>query len=76
VQQKVQWCCWLAEFKFLVNVQRKFRQEYGQDPPERHSLVAWHKQFLETCSVLRRKGSGNRTVAPDRVEAIEEAFPN
>jgi hypothetical protein len=74
VQQKVQCCYWLAEFKFPVTVQRKFRQEYGQDPPERHSIVAWHKHLLEMGSVLRRKGSGNWAVAPDRVEAIQEAF--
>jgi hypothetical protein len=74
VQQKVQCCYWLAEFKFTVTVQRKFRQEYGQDPPEQHSIVAWHKQLLETGSVLRKKGSGNRAVAPDRVEVIQEAF--
>jgi hypothetical protein len=74
VQHKVQCCYWLAEFKFPVTVQRKFRQEYGQDPPERDSIVAWHKQLLETRSVLRRKGSGNRAVPPDKVEAIQEAF--
>jgi hypothetical protein len=74
VQQKVQCCYWLAEFKFPVTVQRKFRQEYGQYPPEQHSIVTWHKQLLETGSVLRRKGSSNRAVAPDRVEAIQEAF--
>jgi ferredoxin len=74
VQQKVQCCYWLTEFKFPVTEERKFRQEYGQDPPERHSIVAQHKQLLETGSVLRRKGSGNLTVAPDSVEAIQEAF--
>jgi hypothetical protein len=58
----------------MVTVQRKFRQEYGQDPPERHSIVAWHKQLLEMGSVLRRKGSGNQAVVPDSVEAIQEAF--
>jgi hypothetical protein len=36
--------------------------------------VAWHKQLLETGSVLRRKGSSNKAAAPDRVEVIHEAF--
>jgi hypothetical protein len=74
VQQKVQSCYWLAEFKFPVTVQRKFRQEYGQDVSEQHSIVAWHKQLLEKGSVLRKKGGGNWAVAPDGVEAIQEAF--
>jgi hypothetical protein len=74
VQQEVQCCYWLAEFKFPVTMQRKFRQEYGQGPPKRHSIVVWHKQLLETGSELRRKGSGNRAVAPDGLEAIQEAF--
>jgi hypothetical protein len=30
--------------------------------------------MVETGSVLRREGSSNRSVAPDRVEAIQEAF--
>jgi hypothetical protein len=65
---------WLAEFKFLVTVQRKFRQAYGQDPPEQHSIVAWHKQLLEMGSVLRRKGSSNWRADPDWVETILEKF--
>jgi hypothetical protein len=74
VQQKVQCCYWLAEFKFPVTVQMKFRQEYAQDPPERHSIVTWHKQLLETGSVLRRRGDSNKAVRPDRVEVMQEAF--
>jgi hypothetical protein len=39
-------------------------------------MVAWHKQLLEAGSVLRRKGSGNQAVAPDRVEAIQAVLAN
>lgn len=74
VRQKVQCCYWLAELKFPVSVQRKFRQEYGQDPPERHTITKWHNQLLETGSVLRKKGSGKKPVTAARIETVREAF--
>ncbi|PSN35201.1 hypothetical protein C0J52_22959 [Blattella germanica] len=35
VQQKVKCCYWLAAFKFPIAVQRRFRQEYGANAPDR-----------------------------------------
>ncbi|PSN32305.1 hypothetical protein C0J52_15709, partial [Blattella germanica] len=72
--QKVQCCYWLAELKFPVSVRRRFRQEYGQDPPERHTITKWHNKVLETGSVLRKKGSGKKLVTAARIETVWEAY--
>ncbi|PSN52738.1 hypothetical protein C0J52_06151 [Blattella germanica] len=74
VRQKVQCCYWVAELKFPVSVQKRFRQEYGQDPPERHTITKWHNQLLETGSVLRKKGSGKKPITAARIETVREAF--
>ncbi|PSN38720.1 hypothetical protein C0J52_23056 [Blattella germanica] len=50
---------WLAEFKFLIAVQRRFRQEYGANAPDRHTIMKWYNhQLLETGSLFRKKVSG------------------
>ncbi|PSN58081.1 hypothetical protein C0J52_06512 [Blattella germanica] len=41
-QEKVQCCYWLAEFKFLVTVQWRFRDKYSCEAPDRHTTVQWH----------------------------------
>ncbi|PSN57954.1 hypothetical protein C0J52_00204 [Blattella germanica] len=55
VQQKVKCCYWLAEFKFPIAVQRRFRQEYGANAPDHHMIMKWYNQLLETGSLLRKK---------------------
>ncbi|PSN47562.1 hypothetical protein C0J52_19334 [Blattella germanica] len=52
----------------------RFGQEYGQDPPERHTIAKWHNQLQETGSVLRKKGSGKKPVTAARIETVREAF--
>jgi hypothetical protein len=36
-------------------MQMNFRLKYGQDPPEQHVTMMWHRLLLETGSVLRNK---------------------
>ncbi|PSN46324.1 hypothetical protein C0J52_15198 [Blattella germanica] len=73
VQQKVK-CCWLAEFKFPIAVQRRFRQEYGANVPDRHTIMKWYNQLLETGSLLMKKGSGKKPAPAARVEDVRQAF--
>ena len=40
VEQKVKCCYWLAEFKFPIAVQRRFRQEYGANAQEKPAPAA------------------------------------
>ena len=74
VRQKVQCCYWLADLKFPVSVQRQFRQEYGQDPLDRHTIMKWHKKLLQTGSVSRKKEAKNKLAIAARIETVWEAF--
>ena len=46
------------EIRFPVSVQRRFRQECGQDPLDHHIITKWHKRLLQIGSMLRKKGRG------------------
>ena len=50
---------WLAELKFPASVQRRFRQEYGQNPPDRHTITKWQ---------------GKKTAIEATIETDREAF--
>lgn len=43
----------LAEFKFPMNVQCKFRQTYGYGPPDRHTAVNWQQHLLFSTSWVK-----------------------
>ncbi|PSN50445.1 hypothetical protein C0J52_04948 [Blattella germanica] len=58
LQQILKCCYWLAEFKLSIAVQRRFRQEYGTNAPDRHTTMKWYNQLFETGSLLRKKGTG------------------
>ncbi|PSN34769.1 hypothetical protein C0J52_21176 [Blattella germanica] len=61
-------------FKFLVTVQRRFRDKYGREAPDRHTIVQWHKHLLENGDFQRHGGSGRKRTSDENVEAIREAF--
>uniref|UniRef100_A0A1B6IPZ7 DUF4817 domain-containing protein n=1 Tax=Homalodisca liturata TaxID=320908 RepID=A0A1B6IPZ7_9HEMI len=48
------------ETNSATSVQRRFRTEYGRDPPSRPSIYSWHKNFVETGCCVRQ---WNRQVA-------------
>ncbi|PSN35096.1 hypothetical protein C0J52_24422 [Blattella germanica] len=74
VQQKVKCCYWLAEYNFPIAVQRRFKQEYGANAPDRHTIMKCYNQLLETGSLLRKKGSGKIPAPAARVEDVRQAF--
>jgi hypothetical protein len=43
LQEKVQCCYLLAEFKFAMIVQHKFHHKYDCDAPNRHTIVNSHQ---------------------------------
>ena len=55
IQQKAQCVFWYHKLKSSTAVQRKFRNEFGQDPPHTNSIKRWFKNFMETGSILDRK---------------------
>ena len=56
IKEKAQGVMGYHETKSPVTVQWKFRNEYGQPPPD---VKAWYSKFVETGSVgdLNRSGS-------------------
>ena len=42
-QQKAQCVLWYHKLKSPTAVQRKFRNDFGQDPPHTNSIMRWSK---------------------------------
>ena len=74
IQQKAQCVLWYNELKSPTAVQRKFRNEFGQDPPHTNSIKRWFKSFMETGSILDRKRSGRPSIDEETVDAVRVAF--
>ena len=74
IQQKAQCVLWYHKLKSPTAVQRKFRNEFGQDPPHTDSIKRWFKNFMETGSILDRKRSGRRSIDEETVDAVRVAF--
>ena len=55
-------------------VQRKFKNEFGQDPPHTNSFKRWFKNFMETGSILDRKRSNRPNIDEETVDAVHVAF--
>ena len=51
IQQKVQCVLWYYKLKSPTAVQRKFRNEFGQDPPHTNSIKKWFKNLCYTHSI-------------------------
>lgn len=73
VQEKAQVVVWYSDFKSIVMVQREFRRVYGKAAPDAKRIKAWHSQFLDTGSVIKRHGGGRR-VSDEQVENVRQAF--
>ena len=74
IQQKPQCVLWYHKLKSPTAVQRKFRNEFGQDPPHTNSIKRWFKNFMETGSILDRKRLGRPSIDEEIVDAVHVAF--
>jgi transposase len=55
-------------------MQRRYRTQYGQDPPSDNVIRRLLKQFQETGRVLPRKGAGRPSTSQEDVDRTQEAF--
>ena len=74
IQQKPQCVLWYHKLKSPTAVQRKFRNEFGQDPPHTNSFKRWFKNIIETGSILDRKRSGRPSIDEETVDVVRVAF--
>ena len=51
VIEKAKLVCWFEETHSLAMAARRFRAEFGKEPPKLESIKKWHAQFMETGSV-------------------------
>jgi len=50
IQQKAQCVLWYHELKSPTAVQRKFRSEFGEDPPHTNSMKRWFKNLWKPAA--------------------------
>jgi transposase len=58
VREKAICVLWFFETKSDIKTQRRYRTQYGKDPPSDNAIRRWLKQFQETGSVQHRKRAG------------------
>ena len=71
-QEKTQCISWFIETKSDVQTQRKYRTNYGRDPPSRPSIYRWYRKFIETGSVLDTVRSGQTRTFGKIMPFLEE----
>jgi hypothetical protein len=55
-------------------MQRRYRTQYGKDPPSDNAIRRWVKQLQETGSVLHRKEAGRPSTSQEDVDRIQETL--
>ena len=73
-QEKAQCVSWFIETKSEIQAQRNFRRNYRKKPPARPIIRAWHKKFIETGSVLQRKGADRLQISEEEIESMRVAY--
>ncbi|KAG8253726.1 hypothetical protein J6590_029299 [Homalodisca vitripennis] len=76
VQEKARCVLWFHESRSVITVQRRFRLEYGRNPPSNNSIKRWYRQFEQTGSVQHRKGAGRPPVSEAIVDQQDGAPPH
>jgi len=61
--------CWFEETNSLAMVGRRYRAEFGVEPPSLNQIKKIHQHFLETGSVLNGPGAASGQCAASAVEA-------
>ena len=71
-QEKAQCVSWFIETKLDIQAQQNFRCKYERKPPARPSVRARHKKFIETGSLLQKKGAGQPQIS-EEIESVQVA---
>jgi hypothetical protein len=65
-QEQVQCVLWLAELQSFTAIQRRFRRQYGRQPPTRKSIRFWNNKLKTTSSLFRVKYLKKMSTALER----------
>jgi hypothetical protein len=74
VQDEAMCLLWIFETKSVIKRQRRYRTQYGTDPPSDKAIRRWLKQFPETGCVLRRKGETRPSTSQEDFGRIQEVW--
>jgi hypothetical protein len=69
-EEHVQCVLWLAKLQFLTVVYRRFRRQYGRQPPTRESIRFWNNKLTTTGSLLCVKSPGKTWISEEIVNQI------
>jgi hypothetical protein len=74
VQKKATCVLRFFETEDVIKTRRRYRTQYGIDPPSDNAIRRWLKQFQETGSVQHRNGAGRPSPLQEVVDRIQETF--
>jgi hypothetical protein len=74
VQEKAMYVLRFFETKSVIRMERRYRTQYGKDPPSDNAIRRWLKQFQETGRVLHRRGLGSLSISQEDVDGIQEPW--
>ena len=74
IQEKARCVLCYRKLKSPTAVQRKFRNEFEQDPSHTNSIKRWFKNFMETGSNLNCKRSDRPSIDKETIDAVLVAF--
>ena len=73
-QEKIQCVSWFIETKSDIQTQRNYTTKYAKQAPTRQSIRNWHKQFMETGTLLHKLRSGRPRTSEEDIEHIHQSF--
>ena len=74
LQENAQCVSWFKETKSVIQAQQNFIRKYGRKPPARSTIRAWHEKFMETGSMLQRKGASRPQISEEEIESVQVAY--
>ncbi|KAI6182931.1 hypothetical protein M3Y97_00433500 [Aphelenchoides bicaudatus] len=69
VLEKAKMVCWFEETNSFAMVARRYRAEFGVEPPTLGQIKQIHRRFLETGSVLNNASTASGQSASAAIEA-------
>ena len=68
MQEKISCVLWLAEFKSVTAVIRKFKKHYKtKNAPAKRDIRDWMRKFQRTGSITRNPGSGRQSSSEENI---------
>ena len=72
-QEKAQCGSWFIETKSDIQTQKNYTTKYAKQAPACQSIRNWHKQFMETGTLLYKPRSGRPRTSEEDIERIHQS---